>query len=101
MRWHQAGGPDHESNGLALCALHHKTFDLGVFTLNPEGLLLVSHQAHGTAGFEEALMRHHGRSVRPAQRPTWCPEPAFSTGTDGKCSRGRRVMRNRPAEEEE
>jgi len=31
IRWHQANGPDTERNGLALCALHHKTFDLGVF----------------------------------------------------------------------
>jgi putative restriction endonuclease len=34
IRWHQAGGPDEEANGLALCVLHHKTFDLGAFTLN-------------------------------------------------------------------
>ncbi len=26
IHWHQAGGPDLESNGLALCILHHKTF---------------------------------------------------------------------------
>jgi putative restriction endonuclease len=77
IRWHQAGGPDREGNGLALCVLHHKTFDLGAFTLSPEGVLLVSDQAHGTAGFEEALMRHHGRLVRPPQRPAWEPEPDF------------------------
>lgn len=33
IRWHQAGGPDTESNGFALCVLHHKTFDLGAFTV--------------------------------------------------------------------
>jgi putative restriction endonuclease len=33
IRWHQAGGPDVESNGLALCVMHHKTFDLGAFTV--------------------------------------------------------------------
>ena len=26
IRWHQAGGPDTESNGLALCVVHHKLF---------------------------------------------------------------------------
>ena len=77
IRWHQAGGPDHETNGLALCVLHHKTFDLGVFTLRPNGVLLVSEQAHGTAGFDEMLMRHHGRPVRSPQRPEWRPEPDF------------------------
>src|SRR5437588_7846441 len=44
IRWHQAGGPDREGNGLALCVLHHKLFDLGAFTVSPSGLLLVSDQ---------------------------------------------------------
>jgi putative restriction endonuclease len=73
VRWHQAGGPAVESNGLALCVLHHKTFDLGAFTVTPAGVLLVSDQANGTAGFEEALVRHHGTQIRPAQRPEWRP----------------------------
>jgi putative restriction endonuclease len=73
IRWHQAGGPAHESNGLALCVLHHKIFDLGAFTLDHQGTLLVSDQANGTVGFEEALMRHHGRPVRSPQRPEWKP----------------------------
>jgi putative restriction endonuclease len=77
IRWHQAGGPDEECNGLALCVLHHKLFDLGAFTLDPGGRLLVSDQANGTAGLHEALMRHHGEKVRPAQRPEWSPEAAF------------------------
>lgn len=35
IQWHTAGGPDVEANGLSLCALHHKLFDLGAFTLEP------------------------------------------------------------------
>jgi putative restriction endonuclease len=76
IHWHQAGGPDQESNGLALCALHHKTFDLGAFTVKHDGVLLVSDQAHGTSGFVETLMRHHGKRVRPPQRAEWRPDPA-------------------------
>jgi putative restriction endonuclease len=75
IRWHQAGGPDVEGNGLALCVLHHKTFDLGAFTVR-EGVVLVSDRAHGTAGFEEWLLAHHGRAVREPQRADWRPEPA-------------------------
>ena len=77
IRWHQAGGPDRESNGLALCVLHHKTFDLGAFTLNDSGVLLVSDQVHGGDGFDEALLRHHGKAIRPPQRSEWRPEAAF------------------------
>jgi len=72
-RWHQAGGPDTEVNGLALCVLHHKTFDLGAFTVS-DGVLLVSDQANGTSGFVEALMAHHGKPIRPPQHPDWKPE---------------------------
>jgi putative restriction endonuclease len=73
IRWVQAAGPDEEPNGLALCVLHHKLFDLGAFTLGKDGRLLVSEQAHGTGGFEEALMRHHGKEARRPQRAEWHP----------------------------
>jgi putative restriction endonuclease len=33
IKWRQAYGPDTATNGLALCAIHHKLFDLGAFTL--------------------------------------------------------------------
>jgi putative restriction endonuclease len=72
IRWHQAGGPDAESNGLALCVLHHKTFDLGVFTV-ADGVLLVSDQANGSTGFQETLLAYHGKPIRPAQHPDWMP----------------------------
>ena len=73
VRWHQHGGPAHETNGLTLCVLHHKTFDLGAFTIDAGGVLLVSDRANGSAGFDEALMRHHGKGVRPPQRQEWRP----------------------------
>lgn len=36
IQWHQAGGPDTEENGIALCSLHHKLFDRGLFTITEE-----------------------------------------------------------------
>jgi putative restriction endonuclease len=77
IRWHQAGGPDREGNGLALCVLHHKTFDLGADTVSPAGVLLVSDQANGGEGFHHTLLRHHGKQVRPPQRSEWRPGPDF------------------------
>jgi putative restriction endonuclease len=73
IRWHQACGPETEDNGLAFYVLHHKTFDLGAFTVR-EGILLVSDQANGTSGFQEVLMAHHGNPIREAQHPDWRPE---------------------------
>jgi putative restriction endonuclease len=74
IRWHQAGGPETESNGFALCVLHHKTFDLGAFTVT-DGVMLVSDQVNGTAGFQESLMAFHGKAIRDPQHPDWKPEP--------------------------
>ena len=33
IRWHAYSGPSEVRNGLALCVLHHKLFDLGAFTV--------------------------------------------------------------------
>jgi putative restriction endonuclease len=54
--------------------LHHKTFDLGVFTV-ADGVLLVSDKANGTTGFQETLLAHHGKPLRAAQHPNWQPLP--------------------------
>ncbi len=45
------------------CA-RHKTFDRGAYTLSESREVLVSERAHGTAGFEEWLMRFHGRPIQ-------------------------------------
>ncbi|WP_438447086.1 phosphorothioated DNA-binding restriction endonuclease [Gorillibacterium sp. sgz5001074] len=77
IQWHQAGGPDTEGNGIALCSLHHKLFDRGVFTITGERDLLVTEQAYGTQGFEEWLMRFHGKKVRSPINPTYTPKESF------------------------
>ena len=45
IKWRQAGGPDLEVNGVALCSLHHKLFDRGAFTLSNNLEILVSDEA--------------------------------------------------------
>jgi putative restriction endonuclease len=42
VRWHSQDGPDVVANGLALCALHHALFDLGVLGLTAERRIRVS-----------------------------------------------------------
>ena len=74
IKWHQAGGPDREQNGIALCSLHHKLFDRGVFTLNDNMLFQVAENAHGTHGMDEWLMCYHGEEIRKPQRPDYFPE---------------------------
>jgi putative restriction endonuclease len=78
IKWVQACGPDEEANGLALCSLHHKLFDLGAFTVTKDSVLLVSDRVHGDdEGFHQALLRHHGGRVREAQKREWWPRAEF------------------------
>lgn len=77
IQWHQAGGPDEEDNGVALCSLHHKLFDRGVFTISKTHEILVSEDAHGTRGFDEWLMRYHGQHLRSPIRPEYHPRADF------------------------
>ena len=42
VRWHSQRGPDEITNALALCALHHTLFDLGVLGITEERQVRVS-----------------------------------------------------------
>jgi len=80
IKWHQAGGPDEEHNGLALCSMHHKLFDYGAFSLIPENdrmTLLVSDCVHGTNGFNEWLMSFHKKQIACPQHPAYTPRHDF------------------------
>ena len=66
IKWHQAAGPAVVRNGLALCVMHHKLFDLGAFTLTPDRMILVSDLVSGLAGLAQTLLNHH---VRPLLEP--------------------------------
>lgn len=77
IKWHQAGGPDLEENGVALCAMHHKLFDRGVFTITPSRKLLVAERAYGTIGFDDWLMRFHGKSLRSPIHQDYYPKDIF------------------------
>src|SRR5664279_4125910 len=78
IQWHHVGGPDIEPNGLSLCALHHKLFDLGVFTVKPsEHRVIISQHAisggNGTAG----ELQFHGQAIHSPQHSDLLPAPEF------------------------
>ena len=77
IKWHQAGGPDIEVNGLALCSLHHKLFDRGAFALFEQLEIRVSKDACGSVGFKEWLLRFHGKKINFPQRVSFYPNASF------------------------
>lgn len=77
IKWHQASGPDVVENGIALCCLHHKLFDIGTFTLGDDRRVLVSEKAHGSQRFDEILLRHHGGTIERARAKGASPGTAL------------------------
>jgi putative restriction endonuclease len=90
VRWHSQGGPDELANGLALCALHHVLFDLGVLGLTPERRIRVCdlYVTRSDAGRAvDALAHQPLAQLRPGQ-PTiarahidWHTRQVFKTST--------------------
>ena len=77
IKWHQAGGPDSEENGIALCSLHHKLFDRGALTISLGRKVLVSEQVNGSVGMDEWLLEHHGATLVGPQNSRYHPEERF------------------------
>ena len=73
IKWHQAGGPDQEDNGLLLCIMHHKLFDRGAFSIDHNLQVMVSDWAHGGEGFEQWLANFDGRRILLPDRPQYRP----------------------------
>lgn len=92
IQWHHVGGPDIEPNGLSLCALHHKLFDLGVFTVEPaeHRVVFSQHAISGGRGMEGEL-QFHGRSIHAPQHVGLLPATEFlAWNTKGRSAQPRR-----------
>ena len=73
IKCHSAKGPAQVGNGMALCVLHHKFFDSGLFTVLSDLTVQVGGLAVGDS-VEESLSKYGGSMLsvipeRPNQRP--------------------------------
>ncbi len=72
VKWHQANGDDDVTNGIALCALHHRLLDGGAFSFEPNSgdlFLIVAEDARGGTGFQDWLMRYHRKPIATPFHP--------------------------------
>lgn len=67
VRWFAFGGPNSLDNGLALCSLHHKLFDLGILGLDMGLRVMVSAKFSARTPAGRATYDLHGRGL--AARP--------------------------------
>ena len=65
VRWFAFDGPDALDNGLALCVLHHKLFDLGVLGLGVDLAVRVSSKFTSRTDAGRRIYSLHGRSLMP------------------------------------
>ena len=78
IKWFQARGPDVVQNGLALCSLHHKIFDLGAFTVLPANHQIVfSRHLMGGDDTKAKLLALHGAGLIQPQGKECLPQPEF------------------------
>ena len=77
IKWHESDGPSEIRNGLSLCALHHRLFDTGAFTVLPELRIFTAPNVVGH-GVYDALTRFDGRplSVLPGDSAD-TPSPTY------------------------
>jgi putative restriction endonuclease len=72
VRWHSQQGPDEMANALALCALHHALFDLGVLGITEDRRICVSslYVARSEAGRAVDALADKPLLIPRPQQPT-------------------------------
>lgn len=78
IKWFQAGGPDIETNGLALCSLHHKLLDRGVLAIDSDLKIIISEKANGHSGFQDWVLNFEGKPLRTPRNKDYLPNPDFT-----------------------
>ena len=77
IKWHTHGGPDDVPNGLSLCVLHHKAFDLGAFTVQCDGRTIVCSQQLSGSTNVDWLIGFHGKRLRKPQSSEYRPRQKY------------------------
>lgn len=75
IKWHRAGGANRDKvgNGLSLCALHHRLFDAGAFTLSPKYTVVIAPTAVGR-GRDQFLEQFSRRPILLPSKPEDYPD---------------------------
>ncbi len=78
IQWFTADGPDVECNGMAMCSLHHKIFDLGAFTVEPANLSIVFSQNLQLGDTTRShLLSYHGAGIIRPQSAAYAPQKSY------------------------
>ncbi|CAA0097909.1 Uncharacterised protein [BD1-7 clade bacterium] len=77
IKWHQENGPSNVDNGISMCALHHRAFDRGVFTIDTDLRVVISIEAYGGRVFESLFHDYSGKEIKAPRSPHNAPNPKY------------------------
>ena len=78
IKWHAAGGPDSQENGMALCSFHHVAFDKGAIGISENMKIMVSQDVSGQSRVDELILRFSGKELRRPQIGCLGPAKKFT-----------------------
>lgn len=73
IKWKQFHGPCDVSNGLTLCAVHHKAFDKGAFSITGDFKVKLSDSLNGGEQAQRLFFEFEGQSIRLPKKENWMP----------------------------
>lgn len=78
IKWHAHGGPDTSDNGILLCNLHHKLFDLGAYCLRENEVHISNKIFASDPGYETWLGQFHKKEIQQPQEEAFYPNPEYT-----------------------
>ncbi len=73
IKWKQFHGPCDVSNGLTLCAVHHKAFDKGAFSITEDFKVKLSDSLNGGEQAQRLFFDFEDKPIRLPKRENWMP----------------------------
>jgi putative restriction endonuclease len=73
IKWKQFHGPCDVSNGLTLCAVHHKAFDKGAFSITEDFKIKLSDSLNGGEQAQRLFFDFENKLIRLPKKDNWMP----------------------------
>ncbi|MGY5450543.1 phosphorothioated DNA-binding restriction endonuclease [Agarivorans sp. MS3-6] len=77
IKWKQFHGPCDVSNGLTLCAVHHKAFDKGAFSIAEDFKVKLSESLNGGEQAQRLFFDFEDKLIRLPKRDKWLPNVGY------------------------
>ncbi len=73
IKWKQFNGPCDVTNGLTLCAVHHKAFDKGAFSITEDFKVKLSDSLNGGEQAQRLFFDFECKLIRLPKKDNWMP----------------------------